>query len=829
MNQIDNKIFLDSLFKILKESDIQYCVLHSYNLLPYEQKGDVDVCIDRSGYLILDSIVARHSTNHDFKIAQKLYYDVPFCYYYVLVKDDRSDLKLVCLDFLNDNIGINRYRLTSYDLLNGRKKFRYFYIPEISKATTYLLIKRLVKGTLSDKDRSELKYLYESSPQQVDNEFTKYFGKSNSTMIKDMILTDKHIDTAKIIELKRIFLKRNFNIPRFMRRNLFEIRRILYRIRYPTGMLITILSPDGGGKSSVSKEVLDKLLGLFRATKYIHWRPGLLPQLRALFNRTEGEVSPYVTRPHSVGNQNRIVSFLRWVYYSLDFIVGYYLKLLPMKIQTTAIMMDRYYYDIIIDPMRYGFNLPNWLLKIILPIIPKPDLSIFLDNSPEVLHTRKHELPLDELERQVKSWRRFLHRLPNVCIVTTNKPIDEVVNEVTKIILNKRAEMTRKMLKIGPEEAAYIWKSELSNSYVALPSKKNCRWLIPTNPILAKKAWDLYLPYSFLGKFYKNAFRLSLSIGFFAQNRLTPETTEVSEKLRNCIEDTLERSDFALAISTGTPSPFRKIAAMIISSDGTILGCVKIGSTLRAIERIKHEVSILKRLTFNGQKFDTKLRVPQCLFDGEFDNAYFLIESPPPFSGKSGDYRFNKYYADILDIIIKNRTAKHKFIESQFHKELKNGIHHYPLSFRGLLLSSLENLEKRIGNHEVIFALSHGDFVPWNILWNGNEAFMFDWESACLEAPIGIDLVHFLSQTGLLLKKMRGKALNEYITNEKPYEILRGRLELDLMNQEDLLLCYLLKMAIDEDKEQLLSKSAVERRNLIAHIIQERTQVEVCV
>ena len=97
--------------------------------------------------------------------------------------------------------------------------------------------------------------------------------------------------------------------------------------------------------------------------------------------------------------------------------------------------------------------------------------------------------------------------MPNARIVTTDKPLESVVHEVTRLVLERRAEMTRKTLKIEPEASQYLWKSDISD-YIALPSKKNCRWIIPKEPYLAKKAWDLYLPYSFAGRVYKNALKL---------------------------------------------------------------------------------------------------------------------------------------------------------------------------------------------------------------------------------------------------------------------------------------------------------------------------------
>jgi thymidylate kinase len=601
-------------------------------------------------------------------------------------------------------------------------------------------------------------------------------------------------------------------------------------MRIKTGIICVVLGSDGSGKGSVLDGILSKQVELIDNRKGFHWRPGSLPSLRKLVN-PKHNIREDIINPQSEKhkNRNRVISFIRWFYYSLDYIIGYYFKILPLKRKGVYIFFDRYYYDYFVDPIRYGFHLPQWLFKSILPLIPKPDLTIYLDNDPEELFKRKQELPIEELRRQVNAWREFIPSLPNAKIVTTDKPLEEVVNEVTRLILERRAEMTRKILKIEPEESRYLWSSNLTD-YIALPSKKNCRWMIPANPKLAKKVWDLYLPHSFKGKVFKSIMQFISAKGFLKVlkfNKLNLEPSEESETLKKCIASVFKRDDLLLALSTGTPGPFRKITAMILSSDGTILGYAKIGETEPAIQRIKNEAKILKLLVNSYQlsgdsnqgtgdrKRVSVISYPECLFEGEIDNGYMIIQSPPPFEAKSGEGNFNEDYARVLGILIKNSIVKKKFVDSEFYKNLKQGIETYPISYRDILEKGLKYLKDSIGEKEIAFALSHGDFAPWNMLWSRNKEnlFLFDWESACLEAPAGIDLIHFLFQTGFLLKKQRGKQLLKFI---KQNILLPS---FPLPEPDILILLYSLHMAVAEDRPQLLSPSAVERRKIVKLLV----------
>jgi len=596
------------------------------------------------------------------------------------------------------------------------------------------------------------------------------------------------------------------------------------RVKVPTGVFVCIVSPDGGGKSTVSKAVLSKLLGAFRKVVYFHWRPGLLPKLRLLVCKSESDPQFSICNSDIPYRQARVISLLRWLYYSLDYIIGYYFKLLPLKIRTTAIIFDRYYYDIIIDPARYGFNLPMRLMKLILPLIPKPDLTIYLDNTPECLHERKCELPVAELNRQLEAWRKFIPKLENSRVVTTDKLPGEVVNEVTNMIITKRSEMTEKTLKTDPQESFYLWKSDIAKNYVAIPSKTNCRWIVPTNPILARKTWDLYQPYSFAGRIFKDILKFSSGRGFL--NNLTPnvlslEFSDGSEKLRLCIERLFNRNNLSLALSMGTPGAFRKLTALIMAPDAEILGCLKIARTPLAIERIKNEAEVLRNLkVMIYQKPDSRIRIPACLYEGELDTAHFIILSPPPFIGKKGTAEFDDQYAEILAALIQRDFLRKRFSDSIFYKNLLGQIDDYPLSFKGIYRNGLDSLKNSMENMQEVFCLSHGDFAPWNILWKDKQAFIFDWESGYFEAPAGIDYIHFLFQTGFLLKGLRGKKLLNFVTKNEPHQILSNKLGHALLKPEILLLSYLLKMAVEQDNQQLLFRSSVERRNLIGMLIE---------
>jgi thymidylate kinase len=210
----------------------------------------------------------------------------------------------------------------------------------------------------------------------------------------------------------------------------------LKRLIRPPGYSVAFMGTDGSGKSTLIQKITPKLLDTFHnAVYYEHLRPNYICSLAMLIGK-ETVPSMQSLNPHGSKTSGFLVSLLRLCYYLVDYTVGFYTKIWVRKSFRSCIwIFDRFYYDFIIDPRRLRINLPNWILKIGLFLIPEPDLIICLGTNANTIHQRKPELPLEEVKRQVIELERFCRAHKRAVWIDTGVSIEKSSKEALVAIV----------------------------------------------------------------------------------------------------------------------------------------------------------------------------------------------------------------------------------------------------------------------------------------------------------------------------------------------------------------------------------------------------------
>lgn len=163
-----------------------------------------------------------------------------------------------------------------------------------------------------------------------------------------------------------------------------------------TGFSIGFTGPDGSGKTTVIDLMIKEFGEVFRqAHAYYHFRPTLFGNLGDVAHSAglKKEVDREYDKPHRGGKTGAINSFLRLLYYTTDYIVGYFVKVKTQTRITRLVIFDRYYTDIICDSRRSRIYLnPKFLYRWGRLFIPSLDYNILLTASTETILARKREL-----------------------------------------------------------------------------------------------------------------------------------------------------------------------------------------------------------------------------------------------------------------------------------------------------------------------------------------------------------------------------------------------------------------------------------------------------
>ncbi|MCJ7420411.1 hypothetical protein [Sphingomicrobium astaxanthinifaciens] len=219
------------------------------------------------------------------------------------------------------------------------------------------------------------------------------------------------------------------------------IYRKIKNFIFPPGIYISIIGPDGAGKSTLVKALSEKM-GVFCAGEHFivqHWRPGVLRPL-ATFRRGVGSPDGVSSRGSEVQSASgvtkarQISSLIRFIYYLGDYLVGYWFRTRPALVAEGVVICDRYVDDFVIAPAnRSNVFLPKTWKSVLAIIVPQPPIRFYLRGEPSLLHARKSEETLEELQYLVCAYDRHSAESDIEILDATKKPQNIVSQVLTRV------------------------------------------------------------------------------------------------------------------------------------------------------------------------------------------------------------------------------------------------------------------------------------------------------------------------------------------------------------------------------------------------------------
>lgn len=502
---------------------------------------------------------------------------------------------LVALDTIDDAWGIGREGIPTPMLLaEGEGE-----VPPPARAA-YLAIKRVRKREL-DADRWRgLPELVRSDVSQTRRILAHVLGPTQAERLLRCVLEGTPPDERTAAHVRHRLLTRRFGTPsRAMRALWLGTGRWLGRAIQPTGLEILVVGPDGVGKSTVARGILDSGHDLFRRTAHVHFRPGILPRPGALLARQTSDPA----KPHAREPYGPAVSLALLAYHWLDFLVGTRWVRGGVRLRSGLLVVERGWWDLVVDPERYRLRVPGGLVRLLGTFLPRPDLAVVLAARPSVVHGRKSELSADEIERQSAAWPDALPRRVPAVEIDASLPVEEVVAAALREISDHLE--SRAMRRVG-------------SGWVCLPPGRSTRWWLPRGPAAASAAGlRVHLPATtFAISIWPLAEAFARAGGF----RLLPRGSAPPRELLEILAPHMPPAA-SLAVATAT-HPARYLA-LVVGRRGDLHAAAKVALDEEGRLALSREETSLRRLR---PMLPEPLTAPEIL---HADSGLLVLEGVP--------------------------------------------------------------------------------------------------------------------------------------------------------------------------------------------------------
>ncbi len=722
---------------------LNYAILHGWQRLPEHLPSDLDIIIAPTDLHWLERTLVSSKV-----CMVNLLQHESTCYYFISVVPQKDHkVWFLPLDTATDYRRDGRVWFSAEELFAGRQRWKDFWVASPAVEFKYLLVKKILKGAFPPHGARRLEYLADTLGKEADTLAEGLLGQRWGAQVMDWIRNgDWEQVQAHVPALKRALkwqrLRQDPLNP--LRYWLPEIPRIWRRWRYPTGLWVAVLGPDGAGKSTLIANLRQELGRAFRRTAAFHLMPGLL--------RRQGDGAP-VTDPHGRPPRPWLVSLLKLAYYGLEYTLGYWLKIRPALARSTLVLFDRYYEDVLVDPRRYRYGGPVWVARLLCRFIPGPDLWLILDAPEEAIVQRKREVPLEEVRRQREGYRRLALALPNTVLLDAVQPPEEVAREARDAVLtylHARYVRRRRVWFKEATDVGLLWLQQalggaegaVGQRFLYLPLPDGRGYLLPTGSRQAAvQGLDLYQPQKTTARGLKKLVQWGLR-GRVARLLLRKVEIDLAALL-DFLGEVFAHEDLTVAASLGTPGPHRKPVLQVLTAEGEVLGYVKVGWNAATQALVRNEAEVLRTLQEKERPFLT----PQVRFAGEWEGRFLCVQSPPPRGAGPAPRMWGSLYQQALEGMASLGVTRRRLVTSDFWQRLEQRVAQMPAGYRKrTLLQEMKRIQQAWGDQVFPFHLAHGDFAPWNAQVMDGWLYLYDWEYA-EEMPAGYDLFHFWTQT----------------------------------------------------------------------------------
>lgn len=211
------------------------------------------------------------------------------------------------------------------------------------------------------------------------------------------------------------------------------IRDLFFR----RGLMISFSGPDGCGKTTVIEMLMARLA--VNPPELFHFRPTVLPNLGETAHKAGvvKEVDRNFDKPHRAKKKGILNSLIRFAYYYTDYVLGYFLKILPLRQRKHIVLFDRYFTDVIVDSERSSIFLNFKFICWMRHFVPMCRYNFIFCVEPETIRSRKQELEVEDMKRIYSRLEYLCARDKRYYKIDNNGTTEDAVRQILDVLAKK--------------------------------------------------------------------------------------------------------------------------------------------------------------------------------------------------------------------------------------------------------------------------------------------------------------------------------------------------------------------------------------------------------
>ncbi len=421
----------------LHKNMIPWCIIRNYEFLlkkDFYEGGDLDIVIQKKD---LRSI--RDTLKEIGFIELRL---SPFTHHKAFFIYVPEAQRCISIHLHLDNVhGQTLAYFSGERLLKNRKKSGDFYVPDDTDYLANIILHCLLnKNGFIEKYKPRIQtYAKMCSYENLVQALSFALPMKWSKAIAAGILTGALQDIEKYKKsIKQSFRRKKGVCSHYTiiwKSYLWGLSKIFHQ-----APLVSFIGMDGAGKSTAT-EHLHTMFGKSLVKSALLYtgrgKHNILP-IQFFGRKIKKKLDASDKKKHleqkktDVSLQRKLLFMCAAPFFVLDLYVRYWFKIFPQRLRCHIVITDRYSSDILL--MKH---VPQWMRSFMYFFFPKPTMTIYLYNDPEVLHKRKPDHDIADLYRQEELFKGIIRKTKAVTIQSTteDQTFDIIISNLLKILI----------------------------------------------------------------------------------------------------------------------------------------------------------------------------------------------------------------------------------------------------------------------------------------------------------------------------------------------------------------------------------------------------------